>query len=81
MPILANAKKALRSSERKHVQNDLVRAKLRSIIKSFSINPAIENLSKVFSSIDKAVNKNLIHKNKAARMKSRVQVLIASSKK
>ena len=77
MPILANAKKALRSSQRKAVQNDLVRSKLRSGLKNFIKQPTKENLSLTFSYIDKALKKNLIHRNKAARLKSRVSGLVA----
>lgn len=76
MPILQNAKKALRSTKRKTLQNDLVRSKLRSSLKNLLKKPNVEKLNFVFSCVDKALKKNLIHRNKAARLKSRASGLI-----
>lgn len=72
MPILANAKKALRVSVKKTTTN----RRTKSLVKTFSDavkkKTSAETLSGAFSKIDKAVKKNVLHKNKAARMKSQL---------
>ncbi len=70
MPILDNAKKALRSSRKKTEVNQVLKSKTRTLIKKAKLQPTAENVSAAFSSIDKSVKKNLIHKNRAARLKS-----------
>ena len=76
MPILKNAKKALRASQRKAVVNGRVRSKLKTMMDKFIKTPSNESLSTAFSAIDKAVKGNLIHANKAARFKSRLSKLV-----
>lgn len=81
MPILDNAKKALRSSRKKAEVNQVLRSKTRTLIKKAKLEPTEENISAAFSSIDKSVKKNLMHKNKAARLKSSLSSLKESSSK
>lgn len=81
MPILKNAIKALKSQKKKNLFNNLVRAKMRGELKKFVTKPIGDDLSKVYSIIDKAAKKNIIHKNKAARIKSKMQKLVGESKK
>lgn len=71
MPIIANAKKALRQSKTKNARNKLVRASIRATVKKNTQTADVDSLSKLFSAVDKAVKRNVIHKNKAARIKSR----------
>jgi len=66
MPISKSAKKALRVTRRKTALNKRRRVLLRQAIKSVSK----ESLPQAISLIDKAVKWHLIHKNKAARLKS-----------
>lgn len=75
MPILANAKKALRSSKRKAVVNQQTRSKLKTVVDSFVATPAKKSLDQVYSMIDKAVKRNVIQANKGARMKRRMSKL------
>jgi ribosomal protein S20 len=37
-----------------------------------------DSLTEAFSAVDKAVKRNLIHKNKAARLKSQLSKLVAA---
>lgn len=76
MPITKSAKKALRSAKAKTIRNLILKTNLKKTISSASA----ENLSKVFSTVDKAVKRNLMHKNKAARIKSRLSKQIGSGK-
>lgn len=79
MPILANAKKALRSSKRKAQQNALVTARMRTALKQLGKTPDAQSLSTVFSRIDKAVKSNIIHKNKAARLKAQASRQVSAA--
>jgi small subunit ribosomal protein S20 len=76
MPILSSAKKALRSSERTAAVNRLVKAQLKTALDKVKAKPAADSLSNAFSRIDKAVKRNLMHKNKAARLKSQTAKLV-----
>ena len=78
MPILKNAKKALRSSQRKAVVNNKVRSKLKTMVDGFKKSPTVVALSSAFSAIDKAKKKNLIEPNKAARVKSQLSKLVTT---
>jgi small subunit ribosomal protein S20 len=76
MPILKNAKKALRVSERKTVVNRRVKSRVKTALDAVKKTPTAEALQESFSAIDKAANKHLMHKNKAARVKSQLSKLL-----
>lgn len=44
-------------------------------------NPTAKALQKVYSQLDRAVKKKLIHKNKASRLKSRLSKLLVKAPK
>ena len=77
MPILKNAKKALRASQRKHAVNQPVRSRLKTVSDKVMKSKKAEDLSMAYSAVDKAVKKNLIHKNKAARLKAKLSQMMA----
>lgn len=85
MPVTKSAKKALKVDKRKKLENDLVRAKIKSAIKGAKIsiakheNDIAEKLKTMFKELDIAAKKNVIHKNKAARLKSRISKLADKS--
>jgi len=78
MPILKNAKKALRNQNRKKGYNKAWKSRLKKV--SDELNKKLRNSDKdsnsLFSTyqkiVDKAVSKKIIHKNKANRLKSNV---------
>ena len=72
MPILKNAKKALRSSVRKAVVNSRVKSQMKTALDSVKKSKTAETLAGAYSAIDKAVKGKLLHKNTAARLKSQV---------
>jgi small subunit ribosomal protein S20 len=88
MPILKQAKKALRSSSRKQVFNlrrtramkDVVK-EVRELAASGKTKDAKAKLPAAYQSIDKAAKRGVIKKNAAARMKSRLAALIKKSEK
>lgn len=75
MPISKSAKKALRRDQRRRKINLKIKIPLKKAIKSARKSPTPKALGKAFSWLDQAVKKNLIHKNKAARLKSRLSSL------
>lgn len=75
MPISPSAKKALRVSRRKTGFNRHRKALLKTATKQVTI----ETLPNAFSLIDRAVKWNLMHKNKAARLKSRLSKTVATT--
>ena len=85
MPIIKSAKKALRASLRKKENNDLTRAKIKSAVKGVRAAVKTEDkktpelLSKAYRELDLAAKKNVIHKNKASRLKSRLTKLTATT--
>jgi ribosomal protein S20 len=81
MPILANAKKALRVSKRKAAVNQPVRSRLKTAVDGAKKKATPESLSSAFSAVDKAVKRNIIHRKKAARIKSNLAKTAASADK
>jgi ribosomal protein S20 len=68
MPITKSAKKSLRSSRAKQAQNEKIRRGLEISLKKVTD----KTLSQVVSTIDKAAKQNIIHPNKANRLKARL---------
>lgn len=78
MPLLKNAKKALRSSKRKAIVNSRVKSRMKTAMDAVKASASQETVSEAYSRIDRAVKQNLIHKNKAARLKSQVSKLVSA---
>ncbi len=79
MPILKNAKKALRVSKRKTVINSRVKSRMKTLSDAFLANPTPATLAAAYSSIDIAAKGNILKKNKAARLKSQLSRFLAES--
>ncbi|HMQ01540.1 MAG TPA: 30S ribosomal protein S20 [Candidatus Doudnabacteria bacterium] len=88
MPNTSSAKKAMRQSRRRQVINLRTKSKYKSAVKTTRENitsgdakAATENLRKAMSALDKAVKKNVLHKNTASRRKSRLSKAISKLSK
>ncbi|MBL6726005.1 MAG: 30S ribosomal protein S20 [Rubripirellula sp.] len=86
MPNTASAKKRLRQSEVQRLLNRSARSSLRSqirrvhdAIKSGDVDSAQTEFRRAQKSIDRAASRRLIHRNAAARTKSRLVKLIKSA--
>lgn len=77
MPIKKSAAKALKQSEKKRKNNLIKKRKIREALKNTKTE---KQFSKTQSTIDKAVKTKYIHKNKAARLKSRLAKKISKKK-
>ena len=83
MANIASARKRARQSEKRRQHNASLRSELRSAVKSVKKvieagdkNAAQGVLQRAASVIDSIADKNIIHKNKAARHKSRLAAAI-----
>jgi small subunit ribosomal protein S20 len=83
MPIKKSAKKYMRVTDRKTEKNRKIKGQFRSAIKALKETIAKgdqtkskELFKKVQIALDKAAQKKVIHKNTAARTKSRLNKLV-----
>lgn len=74
-----SAIKRIRSSERKRIRNRIVRGRARTAVKrvrqalaSGDVAGAQQSILIAIKSLDKAVSKGVLHRNNAARRKSRL---------
>jgi small subunit ribosomal protein S20 len=72
--------KRIRNSDSKRIRNRYQAKTLRNAMKNFlevtSKNDATSQLPKISSMLDRLAKKNIIHKNKAANLKSELAVHI-----
>lgn len=79
MPVTKSAKKAQRQAAKKKGFNDQIRKQLRLAIKNLRLNPSRVTLGKVYSLLDRAVKKSIIHKNKASRLKANYSRMLSNA--
>lgn len=72
MPIIKSAKKRVRVARKATARNVRTKRSVRASWKAFSAKPSAAAVSEVQKALDSAVKKGVIHKNKAARQKSRL---------
>ncbi len=79
MPNIKSAKKRVLTSAKKQENNNVVKARTKTSIKKFTKEAQAGNkeeanikLNEALKNIDKATKSGLMHKNKAARQKSRL---------
>ena len=76
MPNTASAKKRLRQNVKKQLQNTIVKTRIKTETKKAL---AAGEIGASFSTIDRAAAKGVIHKNAAARRKSRLAKKLAAA--
>jgi small subunit ribosomal protein S20 len=88
MPNTSSAKKAMRQSRRRNTINLRTKSKFKSAVKATrtliaegNAKESVESLKKAMSALDKAVKKDVLHKNTASRKKSRLAKAIAKLSK
>lgn len=73
MPNIKAAIKWTRASEKRRVRNLAVKSKLKTLVKKASAQDSTSSAAlAAASALDKAAARGIIHKNKAARQKSRI---------
>jgi len=85
MPIIKSAKKKLKQDKKRRILNLRYLKSYRVAINKLKTAKTTEKIAKMVSSayskIDKAAKKNIIHKNKAARLKATVAKFLKPVKK
>lgn len=76
MPVTKTAKRALRSSKKKESVNKLIVSRLEAAIRVATRGKVAEKIRSAMSLADRAAKKKIIHKNKAARLKSQLSKLL-----
>jgi small subunit ribosomal protein S20 len=72
MPVTKQARKKLRKDIKREKENLKVKLSFKKVLKKTKKSPNAKNLSIASQAIDKTAKKGIIHKNKAARLKSRL---------
>lgn len=72
MPVTKQAKKKLRKDRKREKTNLKLKSEYKKVVKKTRKTPTVKSLSQASKVLDKSAKKGLIHKNKAARLKSRL---------
>ena len=72
MPIIKSAIKKMRQDIKRTSQNALKKTRMKQVMKSANKGSKTQNISEAYKAIDKAKKAGIIHKNKAARLKSSI---------
>lgn len=70
MPVLKHAKKKLRQDKKRTADNLKIKKAYKKLLKVAKLEKTTEAISAAYQAIDKAAKKNILHDNKAARLKS-----------
>ena len=81
MPVIKSAVKKLRQDIKRTKKNDDFRHRLDLSVKAAKKSPTPAKISEATSMVDKAVKNNLMHRNKAARIKSSLSKLAKPASK
>lgn len=75
MPVTKSATKALRKDLRRKKINKRIRLKIKKAIQLVLLKPSRKNIQLAHSALDRAAKKNVVHKNKVSRLKSKLAKL------
>lgn len=70
MPIIKSAIKRVKQANVARERNVATKRSLKQAMKAFEAKPSSDTLSAVHAELDKALKKNLLHKNTVARRKA-----------
>ena len=81
MPLHRSAKKRMRQNDKRRLRNRMVKTRLKSLRKKVTASESSEEASQLlreaYKLYDRAADRGVIHKNKAAREKSRLAVTVS----
>ena len=75
MPLIKSAIKKMRSDVTRTSRNSAATSQLKTVLKNARSSKKYEAISEAYSALDRAVKKNLIHRNFAARQKAQLSKL------
>ena len=76
MPVTKTAKRALRSSKKKALINRVLKSRLEIAIRLAKKEKSEKTIKEAISLTDRAAKRKIIHRNKAARIKSGLSMLL-----
>jgi small subunit ribosomal protein S20 len=77
MPVTKQAEKKMRHDRVVNKRNSTQREAIRATVKIMRTSPSQKNLRATFAMLDKGAKTRVIHKNVAARIKSRLSKLLS----
>ncbi|MDD2489672.1 MAG: 30S ribosomal protein S20 [Bacilli bacterium] len=80
MPNIKSAKKRVLTNTKERTENRKVKGIMKATVKDAETNKDEQSLKNAYKSIDKALKKGVIKKNKATRQKSRLAKKISQNK-
>jgi small subunit ribosomal protein S20 len=80
VPKLRSSKKKLRQARAHHLRNRAQRSAIRTAVKKARSAPTAESVRAAARALDRGAGKGQIHRNTAARKKSRLAKLLQKSK-
>lgn len=81
MPVTPSATRKLRVDRIREGVNTPVLSRMKKALKKAKLEPSGETIKAAYSSVDKALKKNIIKRNRAARLKSRLVAQVKSKSK
>lgn len=81
MPVIKSAQKKLRKDKKRTEQNKKLKNIFKTALKKALKSPTQKTITEAVRLTDKAAKKNIIHDNKAARIKSSLSKLINKTAK
>lgn len=76
MPITHRAIKKLHHDRIRNKQNENAEKKLKAFVKEVRTTPTAKKLMRAYEALDRAAKHGVVHRNKAARLKSRLSKLL-----
>ncbi|MCB5234732.1 MAG: 30S ribosomal protein S20 [Candidatus Cloacimonetes bacterium] len=82
MPKSKSAQKRIETDKKRAARNNYVKRTIRSLSKDLKANPenSEEILNELYSKLDKAAQKGVIHKRTASRRKARLAAFVNTTK-
>ena len=77
MPVIKQAIKKVRQDKRKTAINALRKTAYKKTLSAFRKSPSADLMKKAYAALDRAAKTNVIHQNKASRLKSRLSKMLA----
>ncbi|HLB60774.1 MAG TPA: 30S ribosomal protein S20 [Patescibacteria group bacterium] len=72
MPIIKSAIKKLKQDKKHHARNLATKRRYKEAVKTAHQKSSDKQLKRAYSTLDTAVKKKVLHRNKAARLKSQL---------
>ena len=80
MPRIKSAKKRMRQARARTAQNRTQKSAIKTAVKRARAETTKENVESAMKTLDRGARKGLIHRNNAARKKSRLAKKLAAAK-